>query len=531
MAKKFSKRKKGGANIDEGVKMEKRDDRLSSLNDISWYTHNPDLIMAAGNFPYPYRPGMTMDLGVAANDEYFVTPYGVPGIAVLVWDPSIGWCEKSTDPANVAAREIYARIRESYSGTLEVQPADLMIYLMALDSIYAYIGSLKRIFRTLRSYSPNNFMMPNGLLQAQGVPANKIDAYKQDQMKLFQYINELVAMAAKFTCPAIMDIFNRHYWMNDNVYTDAPSPNSQMFIFRQMTFYKYGLSEGSTPYGMLTAKTPTFTSVDTLYQFGIELIDALASHEDSFIINGYFMRAFDGVPTFAAMPIEYGEVIEPVYVEEVLSQIENSSTIPFGLSVQGNYAPTITQDPLNNVIKHMPIAKNTIPEALYAAGMGISGGNVLSSRFDAPTAADNTIATRLKVPMYPVKMVDETTAGMELHCGTEIPEFWLLYTPTTDGGTFEYVSTQIRTASLINDPSQTEPKLNTSYTLTSVAKFTVYDWFPIVTLYQVLTSMGQTTVTPLVFGDIHNVTSVTNEQLANLHRMCIYSEFNAFGIS
>lgn len=45
----------------------KRDEyQGDTMNDISWYSRYPNLLVAAGSFPFPYRPGMTIQTNSAS---------------------------------------------------------------------------------------------------------------------------------------------------------------------------------------------------------------------------------------------------------------------------------------------------------------------------------------------------------------------------------------------------------------------------------------------------------------------------------
>lgn len=351
---------------------------MSSLNDLSWYSRYPDLLIAGASFPYPYRPGMRTGkvfdvdvdaIGATANDINFIT---VPGVMSLDWVPSVGSSTSVLDPASIVAKELFARVRSSFSGSLAADPPDFVIYLMALDSIYSYLAWLKRVNRTVSTFSPDNRMVPEGVLMSMGFSLDNIAELQQRKMELFSITNELIKMSRKFTCPAVMDYFNRHYWMNDNVYTDAPSANSQFYVFNQTHWYKFALlpTPDSVQAGGLTLvelQIPSSQVVEYLYNFGKQLITALAESDDSYIISGYLMRAFEGTPSFTVADLEYGEIITPVYVEEVLSQIENSTAVPFpsGATYDAVVDGDVTQDPKTNRVLCAPAVSSEAASAKY----------------------------------------------------------------------------------------------------------------------------------------------------------------------
>lgn len=499
-----------------------RNDRISGLNDLSWYSRYPEILAAAGMLPFPYKPGMSINFGTNAN-------YNIPGVCRLQWSPTLGNSAVATDPASIVAKEIYSKVRSKFSGSLDADAPDFVIYLMALDSIYSYIGNLKRLYRILNAYTPYNYALPDVLLQALGCGDATIQNLRQDKTKLWGIINELIRMTDKFQCPAIMPIFNRHYWLNDNVYTDADTIQSQLYVFRQLYYYKYaplntpddvpaaGLTYDSTPFFTTEALT-----VDEIFQFGRSLIDTLSAWDESYTISGYLLRAYEGVPTFTVAILEQDEQFTPVYVPEVLTQIENARMLPYGdlvTAVNGN----VTQDPKTNAIISAPTFTITPGAGLYQTVADVAAWKpMLSLRSNNPTVADIVIATRLLCTAKDIRKVGET-AVYSVNCGTEILLNIGLFKYGADGKTVQAMYYRQDTILRYDDPtSEVPPAITASHDITQ------YDWHPIGrTLYQVGDDVGASYFFALV-GDTHNITDVSTDALANLHKVCVYSEFNAF---
>lgn len=509
---------------------------LSSLNDISWYSRNPDLLMAAGSFPYPYRPGMTVpDVGVSTmvNGSGAVVTgdsdgLQIPGVFGINWAPSLGVSNSVTDPASIVGKELYAKVRSVYSGSLVADPPDFVIYLTALDSVFSYIGWLKRVFRTINAYSPNNFVVPDGVMTAMGFSAAAITELRLNKMGLFSVISELTKMSRKFMCPAVMDMFNRHYWLNDNLYTDAPSANAQFYMFNQTHFYKFAMLdvEGVTPamkaggLELIEFTAADKASVSKLFDFGRSLIDALASSEDGYTISGYLMRAYEGVPSFVVEDLSYDETLTPVYVEEVLMQIENATSLPVraslstgGVSLKCN----VTQNPATNVIVSNPTATIDFGVGGAAPNTMFSGGGILSIRSDAPTVADNVIATRLKA-LYEKGKVSGSEVDFAINCATEFVTNFT--TVKFDGVKFTlyplggYIEVNIVASS--QDRGFTGVLLALSQ----------FDWHPLMPVGVFDTTHPKPTFH--IFGDIHNTTTLSAENLKQINRVCVLSELNAF---
>lgn len=488
-------------------------ERTSARNDISWYSKYPELLVAAASVPYPYRPGMKINIG---TDMASGTPkplmYRMPGVLSMGWAPSCGWSEDVTSPASIACKELYARVRKAYSGSLEADPPDFLIYLMALDSIYSYIGALKRVYRVLNAYTPNNYALPDELAAHLGVIPTDVQILQSDRMHMYEVINTLIHMSEKFVCPAVMDIFNRHYWMNDNVYCDANSPSAQLYVFRQEYYYRYALQNtpDGVPAGGLEALTVdgVWNSVDSMFEFGKHLIDSLAASDDAYTISGYLMRAFEGEPSFKVALLDYDERLELSYEPEVLTQIENATALWDGKSP--TISLNVSQDPKTNSIISRPTisyANNT--PWIVSKETPETFAILVNVHSDNPTVADTVIASRLKTAMVGAGSEEQykIVAGTEIVVG--------MYYTFRDNRDWLW-----RLDHLVSDAPEIE----------KVFLLEAFDWHPIQWM-QYVGGVGETANTHRAMAwDIANMTTITLAQLENINRVCIYSEFNAFNV-
>lgn len=503
---------------------EQRDTQKGAPNDVSWYTKYPNLSVASAQFPFPYRPGMSVNLGNPSK----VMESKIPGVMELQWYPSIGWSENATDPASIVCKELFARVRRAYgAGDLLADAPDFMMYLMALDGIFSYIASLRRVFRILNAWTPDNYIIPDVLLNALGCSDTTIQNLRSNRNTLWQVINELTLMSRKFTCPAVMDIMNRHFWMNDNVYTDAMSINSQLYVFHQMGYYQYAavaMPSGDEAAGLTIAATPlsyenASVTVEQLYTFGRNLIDALVAWDDAYTINGYLSRAFDGAPNFIVDETPIDQPFNPAYEPEVLMQIENSRTLWAGTLNMDSL--TVSQDVLTNSVISKPTLK------LYTETSDNSVTNVgkcglwylnayLSQRSDNPTVADNIVASRLQSN---VAAISGDTVNARIIAATEIPMSWTLwYGPKTRNGMPQVLAF----------PAITDATLNYNWLMNNQS-IEAFDWHPFGMVFKFL-SIGGKFDTVYLVGDTHNFTTMSNTDLANMHKICVYSEFNAFSV-
>lgn len=445
----------------------------------------------------------------------------IPGIMAINWIPTIGNSKTVTDPASIVAKEIYARVRSKFSGSLEADPPDFVMYIMALDSIYSYIAYLKRIYRILNAYSANNHYLPDGLLTAMGMSESFIESLKLNRMQFWQIINQLVFMTRKFSCPAEFDIIHRHYWLNDNVYMDAMSPNSQFYIFVPQQFYQFtmftdagGIKSGGCKMVPITfATTQSINAAEWLFSYGRDLINALANSDDAYTISGYLMRAYEGSPVFTVDELPQDQPLVPIYEPEVLMQIENAQPVMFG-GDSSSIGNNIVQQPSSNAVVCNPMWYGELPQ--WYSSLGITKlENLLSIRSDAPTVADVTIATRLKMgsDLPTVLSAEDKTYQHNIYCASEIVLsvnlINLIDAPNASG----VMTRSWYLAQMVG--------LNYEPHAVDISLLSSFDWHPIL--------RGVGVMNAYVLGDLHNSTLLANEQLDQLNRVCMYSEFNAYG--
>lgn len=451
----------------------------------------------------------------------------IPGVCTLEWAPTVGNSFLPTDPASVVGKEIFAKVREKFSGSIDADAPDFVIYVMALDSIFAYIAYLKRLYRTVASYTPQNHYLPDALIRAEGYDENGVLNLHKDKMRLWNITNELIYMTRRFNIPAVFDIINRHYWLSDNVYTDAPTANAQFYKFVPKYFYKYTLMdvEGGKA-GGLTCIPFWLGSADTvgdLYNFGRTLIDALAASDDAYIISGYLMRAYEGTPAFAVDELRLDEPLTPIYEPEVLMQIENAQPIPYlketvNLTLHNN----VYQNPADNSINCQPSFEVPVTSSDMATISQIGPTDpYLSIRSDAPTVADVTLATRLKMGIK--AMTVDTTGNVvsgTLICGSEIHTKIKL--------TYFYSSNGVISLRRTNVPGVI---ISTGDPMDVMDEHVLYsfDWNPILPMYSSAGTGTAAVFSASLTGDVHNFTVMESSQLEQLNRVCLYSEFNAYG--
>lgn len=380
----------------------------SKPNDVSWYTSNPELLKAGASFAYGYPLGSPAYL----NNENYVDAGKliVSGISAIDVIPHLGVSIDASSPLNQAVRKLYSYIRHANSGARNYDPADLGMYIGAMDQIYTMFWYGVRAYGTAQIYNPQNRYVPFALLEAQRFDAADV---MKNLAKLRYGLNRIATIVNNLTVPDTMTLFKRHRWLFSGIYSDGISPKAQVYMLRPAGYFKFGL-EPETFAGKLSYTSlydePLFT-VDSYLDLLDDMVKPILTNydEDFGLIAGDIMKAYDVSQLYKLPAVPEDYVVVPSYSEEVLSQIQNATLI-------GNYIKNFnyTQEvdihsPNAGAILNNPtvdITMDIIPKALNPSLVDLpdfqvknfvsgSQNRLISMSINNPTPEDTMVATRL----------------------------------------------------------------------------------------------------------------------------------------
>lgn len=311
----------------------------SKDNDPNWYALNKQLLKDAASFPYAWPLGNRLNVGEKAT---LINKGSIPGVMVMNWVPTIGYSSDGTSPVNVASINTYTKVRHDNSGHANYDHADYMMYLLAMDSVYAYHSWMRRVYGVALTYSNTNRYYPRAIVEAMGVDFEDLQRNLAD---FRQYVNTYAVKASALAVPANMSIMTKHYWMSEGLYYDSNQDKPQTYIFNPLGFYKFALSAGETPHGTLVF-SPMFTvaqgdGIDVvpgavmktkltfadIRKYGDALLAPIISDEDFGIMSGDTLKSF-GIGGCYTLPItEETYTVVPSYSPEVLDQIQNATFV------------------------------------------------------------------------------------------------------------------------------------------------------------------------------------------------------------
>lgn len=483
-------------------------------NDISWYAKNPQILRDLGNISY-YTPLGTV---ISADELYsnVTGDYYVSGFMNYIYIPTIGISEDATSPANLAAQNIYSFVRYMNSGAKNYDMADLMLYFLAMDSVYMLWNYAKRIYGCATVYDQQNWYIPSAIVQAEGIDFSDLVSNLADYRG---QLNVIASRISSFCVPAVMPLFIRHSWMCSNIYKDSNNNKAQLIFASPGIYYTY--DETGSKYGgrLVPNSTPVAQDLANGAKFQVLLnqiasaLNALAYSEDIGVMSGDVLKAYGQDKLFKISPIEPDYTVIPVYNEQVLNQLHNGTNA--ALKMVGDNS--VTSSDTSWVIEQNPNTGFLLFDPNLTNRVLNENGRLINMPWDAPTPEDTMEATRLSL------LYDTATQTHIRYCGSEIIaniKMWY-YTPSTTGP--RNITWAPLEHAIISGPNATF----TAQQVQRMARISNFDWHPLV---PIVNNTGTETAPVYQFrgylGDITNYGYISRYTLGQLHLTALLSEFN-----
>lgn len=509
-----SKRNTGSNNVSRnGHAFERGCERTPYGNDVSWYSKNPELMRAASSLPFSYTTGQKLP---------FKGTTSVPGILRVTYTPNMGYSyiegsapfepdAFSNSAINLAAKSVYSYTVHANSRTQSYDATDEMLIILAGSQIFAMIAHAIRTYGVLKTYAQQNYYMPKAIIRALGF--DYADLLKNMSRMWFD-INQMIAQVSQIWIPNTFPITKRWFWMNSNIFTDAPGVKSQMYLFVPDRFYIY--DETSDPNGgklVMTNWNPdaryTWDEFTTIVN---EAINALLNSQDRGIIMGDILKAYGADKIYTLTEIDSSYTLLPVYDTEVLTQIENSMS-------QRNIPSEVRQS--EDGYLYMYADREDSAPNPQTIPMFQSVLNYHTSQ--EPTPDMNMVATRLK--NHSVYVLHAPDSGQILNVvansdASEIVTGYDVYWYGNDGVLYTRTVQSVCSSTDVDD------------TIKYLSLWSSFDWAP--WLYFI----DNTTYTDWLagkipapditytFGDYDQYALLSNIDLAEMHKVAIFSELD-----
>lgn len=494
----------------------------SKSNPYAWYAEFPNYAKDVATLPF----GTPVGQAVYLNPTDYVAN---AGIMALLFTPTPGLSTDMTSPINRQAVRFQTYLRSVMRADSSYDAADTMMYMMGIDSLYTFWAYMRRAYGVAQLFTPTNKYLPNRLLQAMGIDP----AIAGNLADFRAYINRFALNIGRFALPKDFDIVARHMWMCSGLYTDSESNRAQIYLFVPNYLYVWNntVTTGSELSGipiLANATTPTSYNLQDLVQIGDQLINNFNNDDDTMRISGDIYRAYGAEGCLKVEETVDNYAVLPVYDKTVLSQIENATFVGEFVTDGGEAVvpPVISQDPSvnNGAILFNPTFSNG-PTNVGSTHMGnwisCQPSQSLNMHWDSPTPEQIMEATRL------TSSLDISSHANFAHLKAKsLPadvingvNVWVTSLTNPSAVQFINIKTQTvwfnPTTGLIYNPTG----------LDAVVILQQFDWAPM--FYEVATDdAASTTNLRLVAADVDNFTTVSNNQLLNMHEAALLSLLN-----
>lgn len=514
--------------------------KMSTQNDPQWYFKDANILRDVASYSFQTALGTNNHYSATIPqkaDRYTLNAYAsVPGVMAFEIGLTPGVSTSAQSPLNLAATNVYSYVRYKNSGHTNYDSPDLMLYLLANDSLYACWNWMKRLYGLASMYSQTNKYWPKALITANNVDFDNLIMNLAD---FRAYLNIKAQEIAAFCVPATMTYNVRHSWLFANVFKDSDTNKAQSYIYVPSYFFKY--DETSLTTGGNLEVVPVWMN-DTNHSTGSlkvadlinmlnGMLEAMNYSEDMGVMSGDIMKAYGEGNLYTLSTIDADYKVEAVYSREILSQIENMTPL-FG-SVRGNADLVasdwaVTQDPDTNQLKWQPVQ--------------IPAGEVYERRlfyinfhWSDPTPEDVIVASRLMSACEPIESSGTPpTKAMLMYCGSEVAiDAWMYgYGFSSDWTVRSNVEITGQPTVLNAVPIQPTWGFNSAYNSNELWKFiaqlsmlSAFDWHPYV-VCGIVDEAGTTSTTLPPFFDFDKFANVDENNLAAMHELALLTEFN-----
>lgn len=500
--------------------------RMSESNPYEWYANFPNYAKDVASLAF----GTPVGQAVRLRQADWVASDGIMG---LYFTPCIGYSADMTSPVNRQAVRTFSYLRSIQRAAANYDSADLMMYMLGIDSLYAYWAFLRRAYGVAQLFTPVNKYYPRRLLHVMGID----DTIVYNLADFRAYINRFALNIGRFAMPKSFDLTQRHMWMNSGLYLDSQGRRAQTYVFVPYKLWQWDntVTTGSQLTGITLVDFNDVKAgsnrktLNQLIAFGEDLLTNFNNDDDTMAISGDLYRAYgNNLMHVEETPDNYA--IAPVYDEVVLSQIENATLVGTFRDRGGTAGvnPVITQDPSvnNGAILFTPSVSAGPTDvgdgvtSKYGRNYGLITENVmLNAHWDSPTPEQVMEMTRLVARLDPNTNPISGALGDGVaikQCGSDLLNGIAICAPARNSQVG--VSFLTATTNTIWCKSDGTPYNPDAASL--IAHFMQFDWAPM--LYLVLDN-GSSQDLQTVAADVDNFTTASYDQMFMIQEAAMLS--------
>ena len=497
-------------------------------NDWRFYAASEEIAKSVASVPFnymggtPFRVSGTVFVNEGKPSVTLANTAAIPAVMALDYVPSIGNVLPGTATSiNLASAQLYTMIRRANSGAKVYEAADVMMYVLAMQDIYASYFNCKRALGCLKLHTIQNHNLPKAILRALQIDYEDLRANAAQYRAM---LNELATKINAFAIPSYFKAFDRAAFINSRLFGDSNDIKSQIYLYHKTGYYVWSATAStagsSLQWEEYVVDDTGLSSTLTLREYISKLntqIDALYLDSDILTMSGDIFKAFPG-KLYAVSEIGEDFITEILFDTDVLAQIENSfALIPnYSLIGHNNWIWNMNVVQSNQLISFNPYVANSTSPDMFVLGLTLTN-RAFNSHKESPDFRDvlewtrNSTVVSVEITSTDVR-ARAVQSGLEIVLGYNI---WYYNSQTLTVLSFGHIL----------------PSLSYNLGAQQVALLSNFDWMPI------LYAPGTTANSPCyIHGDIKNVTLLDSEVLSRIHTAAMYgayfsTEYNAPKVS
>lgn len=338
----------------------KSDLGIPDRNDPSWY-NNDSLLDKAAKVSFCNALGDRFSLSNGYYSRF--TNARMPGICVLDAYSGVGYSKDNTSALNIAAQEMYTKVRNVQSSAARYGKQDLMMYYITVQQALNLYWAGARALGVTNYINRLNRYIPWQFSEALGFDLQDIAA---NANKFANVLNLYAKQIAAYAIPNNFNFADRQKFMFSHIFAEGQDLKSKYYLVRPAGYFKFKLDESSK--GMLEWNTfnyskDTLFTVDTYKSLLDEVVASFVGDEDFGTMSGDIMKAFPS-HLVGWEPIDINYSIVPRVDYDMLTAIHNATILSKPLDASGNIIqdPGINKDyiicnPIFGATRSMVIAK------------------------------------------------------------------------------------------------------------------------------------------------------------------------------
>lgn len=493
----------------------------SITNDLSWYSHYPELTLNAGKLSMLYPAGIKIDF--RASDKYKVLnsagttvetktlgikSFDIPGVMAINYVPTYGYSESIQDPLTQMSRTTFNHLVAATNRVPNYEYTDLTVYQLAMTNLIQFYYWMCRIYLVAGTFSETNLTWNKAVFAALDVDGVDITT---NRSLLYSYIITFARRISAFPFPKSFDLFNRTATLVSNIYADGVDPKSQLYVFNPVGVYRWDTDDAVGASKLAFVRYGGAVTYDKIVEIGNSLLDAVQGSSDVQLMTSDILKVYANDLVGVNLPPENGS-IAPVYDTNILTQIMNIKWL--GTTLENI---DITQATDSGALEPYMVSKPFVSYSAFTAvtAAGFNCRDMVNFLVSNPSEGTVIEGTRFKFNVS----FDDTSKTMNLTSfGTEIVETLKIYTAADGTPNSSFTKLNVGPA-VATSTSSTAGRL--------LAALTSFDWHPRVIALDGTPTSGLSYCGS--FWDCSNYAFITEQQIALMNNAALVNLMLAFG--